>query len=158
MKNEFTKPLSRFYSSDKPDLNASSEDIVLVASVEDMAKTLPSHDARKRIIATDALGSVDGFRIMVQMTFSHLWGMCVCQNCHDCNNSAEPCQDMFGSNATSEGGIVGRVDAVYTSIEAQKSTGNCMLILKLLFNCCINTFVCRRYCKKLRKQLENIIQ
>ena len=31
---------------------------------------------------------------------------------------------MFGSNATAEGGIFGRVDAVYTSIEAQKSTGS----------------------------------
>ena len=31
---------------------------------------------------------------------------------------------MFGSNATAEGGIFGCVDAVYTSIEAQKSTGN----------------------------------
>ena len=31
---------------------------------------------------------------------------------------------MFGSNTTSESGILGRVDAVYTSIEAQTSTGS----------------------------------
>ena len=58
-----------------PGLNASSEDIVLVASAEDMAKALPSHDARKMIIATDVLASVDGFCIMVHLTFQHLWGM-----------------------------------------------------------------------------------
>ena len=43
-----------------------------------------------------------------------------------CNHeqSQNPCQDLFGSNATAEGGIFGRVDAVYTSIEAQTSTGS----------------------------------
>ena len=35
------------------------------------------------------------------------------------------CQDLFGSNAYAEGGIFGRIDAVYTSIETQKSTGSC---------------------------------
>ena len=84
---------------------------------------MPSHDARKRIRATDALASVVGFRIMVHLTFSHLRGMILCQYCPECNSSAEPCQDMFGSNATSEGCILGRIDAVYTSIEAQQSTG-----------------------------------
>ena len=53
----------------------SAEDVVLVASVEEMAKTSPCHDARKRILATDALALVDGFRTMVQLTFQHLWGM-----------------------------------------------------------------------------------
>ena len=62
-----------------PEVNASSEDVVLVASVEEMAKTLPCRDARKRILATDALASVDGFRTMVQLTFQHLWGMCFCK-------------------------------------------------------------------------------
>ena len=75
MENKITNSLSHLYASGMPDLNASSEDIVLVASVEDMANTLPSRDAQKRIRATDALASVDGFRIMVQLTFSHLWGM-----------------------------------------------------------------------------------
>ena len=31
---------------------------------------------------------------------------------------------MFGSNAKAEAGIFGRVDAVYTSIESQQSTGS----------------------------------
>ena len=38
MKHKFTKPLSHLYASDMPDLNASSDDIVLVASVEYMEK------------------------------------------------------------------------------------------------------------------------
>ena len=33
-------------------------------------------------------------------------------------------QDLFGSSANLKGGIFGRVDAVFISIEAQKSTGS----------------------------------
>ena len=36
---------------------------------------MPSHDSRKNMLATDALASVDGFRIMVHLTCSHLLGM-----------------------------------------------------------------------------------
>ena len=76
------------------------------------------------MLATDALASVDGFLIMVHLTFAHQFGMILCQNSHDCNCSAEPCQDMFGSNAKAEGGMLGRVDAVHTSIEAQTYIGS----------------------------------
>ena len=47
-----------------------------------------------------------------------------CPHCPNCHTSEDPCQDLFGSSATAEGGIFGRVDAVYTSIEAQKSGGS----------------------------------
>ena len=105
IQNKYTKHLSQFCASDMPDLNASSEDVVLDASVEEMANNLPCHDARKRILATDVLASVNGFRAMVQLTFQHLWGIDFCQNCPDSNTSATPCQDLFGSSATSEGYI-----------------------------------------------------
>ena len=56
--------------------------------------------------------------------FASAWHDFICQICPDCNCSAEPCQDMFGSDANAGGGILRRVDAVYTSIEARKSTGS----------------------------------
>ena len=63
----------------------------------------------------------------------------VCQNCPDCNSSAEPCQDVFGSNSSPEGGIVGRVDAVHTSIEAPKPTGGYLdSILRYFFFLCVS--------------------
>ena len=71
IKNTFTNNLSQLCSSDVPDLNASSEDVVLVASIEEMANMLLCHDARRENLATDALASVDGFRMMVQLTFQH---------------------------------------------------------------------------------------
>ena len=108
----------------EPDLNAGLDDEVFVASVEDTFNSLPSYDERRQILATDSLASVDGFRTMVQLTLQHLFGVNYCPICPDCSQSEDPCQDMFGSSATAEGGILGRVDAVYTSIEAQKSSGS----------------------------------
>ena len=107
-----------------PDLNASSDDIVLVAIVADIGKLCLLMIQGRSFSATDALAYVEGFRIMVHLTFSHLFQMNCCQNCPECNCSPEPCQDMCGSNAKAEGGILGRVDAMYTSIEAQTSTGS----------------------------------
>ena len=54
-----------------PDSNATSDDIVLVAFVDEMKPMLPAHDERKQHRATDALPSVDGLRVMVQRTFQH---------------------------------------------------------------------------------------
>ena len=36
---------------------------------------------------------------MVHLTFAHLFGMCVCQDCPDRNCTSDPCQEMFGSSA-----------------------------------------------------------
>ena len=101
-------------------------DAIFSVSAQALLDKLPDYDERKQIPATDSLASVDGFRIMIQLTFQHLSGMNFCPHCPACNhdNSDNPCQDLFGSSASAEGGLFGRVDAVYTSIEAQKSTGS----------------------------------
>ena len=46
MTNKFTTPLSHLYAFDMPDSNASSDDIVLVAFVEDLA--VPFHNSRNK--------------------------------------------------------------------------------------------------------------
>jgi len=65
--------------------------------------------------------------------------MRVCSNCPDCNLPQKfkgpPCQDIFGSNSTPEGGIFGRCDAAYTSIEAQKSRGSLHAHTQLFVQC-----------------------
>lgn len=58
-----------------------------------------------------------------------------CQNCPQCNVGNSPCQDLFGSNAIAEGGFFGRIDAVFTSIEAQKSTGSLHPHSRLFIQC-----------------------
>ena len=76
-------------------------------------------------VAKDSLASVEGFRVMVLLAYTHLFGMRVCPNCPHCNydEDQDPCQDCFGSNAKAEGGVFGRLDGGFTSFEAQKSTG-----------------------------------
>ena len=64
-KSDTNRPLRRHAGRNTPELTAVSEDKVFTISVEDMCNTLPSYDERRRILATDSLASVDGFRTMV---------------------------------------------------------------------------------------------
>ena len=151
-------PLRRHAERDSSDLNVGPDDQMLCVSVEEMYNSLPYYDERRIILATDALASVDGFRVMVQLTWQHLFGMNFCQSCRHCNIPSNPCQDMFGSNATSEGGIFGRVDAVYTSIEAQKSTGS-MHAHSQVFVQCLHQHTCLwEIVQKLRAKPGDIVR
>ena len=102
------------------------DDVVLGIPADAWKQWLPAHDERRTILARDSLASVDGFRLLCEVVFEHLWGVRTCPYCPKCNTDEglTPCQDMLGSSATAEGGIFGRVDAVYASIEAQKSKGS----------------------------------
>ena len=72
---------------------------------------------------------------MVLLTLEHLFVLRFCDNCPQCNFDGCPCQDLFGSSATAEGGIFGRIDAVFTAIEAQKSTGSLHAHSQLFIQC-----------------------
>ena len=72
---------------------------------------------------------------MILLTFEHLFGIRFCPHCLDCNATSNPCQDMFGSVATALGGIFGRIDAIFTSIEAHKSTGSLHAHSQLFIQC-----------------------
>ena len=100
--------------------------MIMGVPVEDIISSLPTYDERRLLLARDSLASVDGFKMLIMVTYEYLFGMRVCLYCPDCNavKNGCPCQDLFGSNAHAEGGIFGRIDAGFTSIEAQKSTGS----------------------------------
>jgi hypothetical protein len=117
-----------------------AEDVSSVActiSKQEIIDSLPSHDERRKILARDSLASVYGFRTMVLAAYEYLFGMRVCPHCPHCNfqDNGIPCQDLFGSNASPEGGIFGRIDAGYTSFEAQKSTGSLHAHSQLFVQC-----------------------
>ena len=133
---------------------------MLQVSAKDLHDRLPDYDERKQILASDSLASVDGFRVMIQLTLQHLVGMKFCQHCPRCNhdNSESPCQDLFGSNATAEGGIFGRVDAVYTSIEAQKSTGSLHAHSQVFVQCLHQHISIYDIMQTLRDQPDNVIK
>ena len=83
------------------------DDVVLRVPLHALAEALPAHDERRAIIARDALASVDGFRVLCLLAFEHLFGVRMCQFCPHCSNDSQltPCTDVFGSNATAEGGV-----------------------------------------------------
>ena len=106
-----------FQTRDKPDL----ETEYLRLSPEALAATLPPYDERRAMLARDPLACAEGFKTLVQLTMRHLFGVRCCPHCPSCGSSDTPCTDAFGSNATAFGGVLGRVDAVYGSIECQKA-------------------------------------
>ena len=110
----------------EPTLLGDAGDLFFDVPVADAVSSVPAYDERRKIIARDSLASVDGFRMMVSLAYEFLFGLRFCPFCPDCNNgkNSVPCQDLFGSSSTAEGGIFGRLDAVFTSIEAQKSKGS----------------------------------
>lgn len=86
------------------------------------------------MLARDPLACAEGFHTLVLLALRHLFGIRYCRNCPDCAQSDAPCTDAFGSNATAMGGIFGRVDAIYGSLECQKS-GNFHIHLQALVQC-----------------------
>ena len=86
-----------------------------------LLKELPNYEQRRAMLSRDPLACADGFHTLVLLTLKHLLGVRCCPRCPDCNATDEPCMNSFGSNATARGGVFGRVDAVYGSIECQKS-------------------------------------
>ena len=103
------------------------EACTLPIDVSNFCKGLPKWEQRRKTLARDPLTSVDGFRVLVLLVMEHLFGLHVCGACPDCNLATSPyspCQDESGSNATLMGGVFGRMDAAYVTIEAQKSSGS----------------------------------
>ncbi|CAJ1385553.1 unnamed protein product, partial [Effrenium voratum] len=90
-------------------------------SPEALAENLPNYEDRRALLARDPLACAEGFRTLVLLTLRHLLGVRFCPRCPNCAASERPCSDAFGSNALAAGGVLGRVDAVFGSIECQKS-------------------------------------
>lgn len=86
-----------------------------------LAEHVLDYDERVALLARDPVACSDGFDVLVLLTLKHLFGVRYCPDCPNCAKSHRPCTDVFGSNATAMGGIFGRIDAVYGSIECQKS-------------------------------------
>ena len=131
---------ARFADRRRPELGRDfDDDVFLDVPLEDLRSFLPSHDERRKLLARDALATVDGFRVIVSVTYEFLFGMRVCSNCPHCNLPKKfkgpPCQDIFGSSSTPEGGVFGRCDSAYTSIEAQKSRGSLHAHTQLFVQC-----------------------
>ena len=122
--SRIAKDLQHVCGADAPNTVVKDGDIIFSVPAQGLLDKLPDYDARRQIIATDFLASVDGFRIMIQLTFPHLFGMKFCSNCPRCNHD--------NSDNPAEGGIFGRVDAVIGGIA--------LVLLHLEGDHCINNW------------------
>ena len=113
------------------------DDVEARVDLETLLRHYPEYRQRVAIIARNPLASVDGFRVIVMLTYRFLFGMKVCPFCPDCNNGEHsiPCQDIFGNSSAPEGGVFGRIEAGFTSIEAQKSKGSLHAHSQLFVQC-----------------------
>ena len=53
-------------------------DVTMDVPIKDIIESLPKHDERRRLLARDALASVDGFKMLFRVTYEYLFGMRVC--------------------------------------------------------------------------------
>eukprot|EP00975_Prorocentrum_lima_P006945 1492167-Prorocentrum_lima.AAC.1 len=51
----------------------------------------------------------------------YILGMHVCPQCPNCDLGPSPCMDHVGSSSSPGGGALGRVEAIFGSIECQKA-------------------------------------
>ena len=112
-------------------------DVEARVDLEALLRHYPEYQQRVALMARNPLASVDGFRTIVMLTYRFLFGMKVCPFCPDCNNGehSAPCQDIFGNSSVPEGGVFGRIEAGFTSIEAQKSKGSLHAHSQLFVQC-----------------------
>ena len=125
-----------------PKLDADcSDDVFLEIPFEDL---LPSHAERRVAMARDSLASVDGFRVLVMAAFKYLFGINLCWNCPDCQNSSNdceqiPCQDICGRSCFPEGLIVARAEAAFARSRRRSLQALFTLTVKRSSSVCINT-------------------
>ena len=82
---------------------------------------LPEYDLRRLMTGRDPLCALQAFVVHVRTILPLLYGYRMCPDCPHCVESACPCMDAFGSNATPMGGSAGRCDAMVGAVEAQKA-------------------------------------
>ena len=100
----------------------------MAVHIETMRRALPVWEQRRATLARDSsLHLLTVSSSWCKLVLTHLFGLHMCQQCPDCNRHGTfrtPCTSSTGSNATLVGGVFGRMDAAYITIEAQKSTGS----------------------------------
>ena len=127
--------------------------------VSDLCDYAPDFKTRRSIVARDPLCCSDGFRVLCRLVLCHVFGVRICPYCPDCNSEnfkGPPCQDRRGSSATVLGGVFGRADAVFGSIENQKA-GALHLHLQLFIQCLHQHMPLYDIFRKLRDIKQNTI-
>lgn len=90
--------------------------------VDEFHINVPGYDLRRLLQAQDPLAAANAFFVQIRVILATVLGIRMCRHCPHCARSGNPCQDALGSSAEIMGGLAGRADALFGTVECQKST------------------------------------
>ena len=120
----FKALMQKLAAADYPSLETVTEEWAASNDCEYAEVTLPEYKLRRQAISNDILCCVEAFLVLVKVVLATLLGIRMCPKCPHCNaNDAKfPCQDQFGSNFDTFGGIFGGCDGFGGGVESQRGS------------------------------------
>ena len=120
----FKALMQKLAAADYPSLETVTEEWAASNDCEYAEVSLPEYKLRRQAISNDILCCVEAFLVLVKVVLATLLGIRMCPKCPHCNaNDAKfPCQDQFGSNFDTFGGIFGGCDGFGGGVESQRGS------------------------------------
>ena len=104
---DFKSLMQQLAAADCPSLETVTREWAATNDCEYGEVALPEYKLRRQAISNDILCCVEAFVVLVKVVLATLLGIRMCPKCPHCNynNAEHPCQDQFGSNFDTFGGI-----------------------------------------------------
>ena len=118
----FKDLMQKLARHDFPSLQSAAKEWAETNDCEYAEIALPEYKLRRQAISNDILCCVEAFLVLVKIVLATLLGIRMCPKCPHCNanGSLHPCQDQFGSNFDTFGGIFGGCDGFGGAVESQR--------------------------------------
>ena len=119
---DFKDLMRKVAAVDYPSLETVTQEWADTNHCEYAEVALPEYKLRRQVISNDILCCVEAFLVLVKVVLATLLGIRMCPKCPHCNanDSKNPCQDLFGSNMDTFGGIFGGCDGFGGAVESQR--------------------------------------
>ena len=88
---------------------------------EDVIIDLPDYDLRKDISTSDPQAVIEAFKVNIRFILPRIFGYRMCPLCPRCDESENPCANIFGNNFQPWGGIAGMCAANASVVEYQRN-------------------------------------
>ena len=118
----FKALMQKLAAADYPSLETVTKEWAETNDCDYAEVALPEYELRRQAITNDILCCVEAFLVLVKVVLATLLGIRMCPKCPHCNanGSKHPCQDQFGSNMDTFGGIFGGCDGFGGGVESQR--------------------------------------
>ena len=119
---DFKTLMQKLAAADYPSLETPTREWADANDCDYAEIGLPEYKLRRQAVSNDILCCVEAFLVLVKVVLATLLGIRMCPKCPHCNanDSRNPCQDLFGSNMDTFGGIFGACDGFGGAVESQR--------------------------------------